>query len=93
MYTKGEWEVHKTGRGFFVSCQSVVNGSLCEADAKLISASPDLYEACKQASLYHSVLLVRTSEDKKIKDGIGVGWGDICDMIEQALAKAEGGKL
>lgn len=46
-----------------------------EADARLISAAPDLLEACRQA---REQLIALTSED------------DVPDAVNDAIAKAEG---
>ena len=88
-YTKGEWEVNKvnTFEGEEVYAihaypeptriQRVANVFL-EANANLIAAAPDMYEALKLAL------------DETPKEPLGE---DIKRLIRQALAKAEGGDI
>ena len=82
-YTKGEWRVDRkhiydeSGRTLAL----LVDGGYeeMEANAHLIAAAPDLYEACNKAWSYFMFRPAKTQEM----------W-DILHQLEGAIAKAEG---
>lgn len=83
-YTKGKWKIEQDD----TSTDSIIMTADCTigrvfssgADAHLISASPDLYEALKE------VKLVWQGLDPNIK------FPHLNEVITQAISKAEGGK-
>jgi len=86
-YTKGEWRVHKFYLNNTWRVVGEHNWQVCEyikheADAHLIAAAPQMYEAAKVALDLVKVVLYDHPDD------------DIAQtqkqVIEQALAKAEG---
>lgn len=91
-HTAGPWNVDKIGNQRFVLNKvgvviAEVGGPLRsfkreqEANARLIAASPALYEACKKiVELAH-----RCEDDNRPIDG-----GAICHIAWDAIAKAEG---
>jgi len=91
-YTKGEWKVISaefTDKG--VAFEVVMlKQEICVANANLIAAAPDLYEACKY--------LARRCEDIMVGYTMGltpdtVNWASIVNEADRrarlALAKAE----
>jgi hypothetical protein len=50
----------------------------CEANAKLIAAAPDLMDAC-------------TAARRALTFGKNVDWNIVCESLDAAIAKAEGG--
>lgn len=94
MYTKGEWIVHEWGNKFQVmeaqvrttskpeitmTGQRIIAKEITKANAHLISAAPDLYEACLSA-----LGVMATLDQNK-------GWvKEISSVIQKALAKVEG---
>lgn len=83
-YTEGEWTIKQlpiTKEVYIVCGTELIAGGLTEANAHLISASPDLYEA-----LLSALGIMATLDQNK-------GWvKEISSKIQQALTKAEGGK-
>ena len=86
MITEGEWEndgleISVRGRGVIANCPTTKKGGVmeCIANARLIAAAPDLYEACK-GMLEGIGLTGYYPAAGKTKT----------DAIRQAVAKAEG---
>ena len=80
-YTKGEWEINRLGKigmphtyQIFCDGYKVAGAIFNKANANLIAAAPDMYEALK------SVLPLITTEWN----------GPLQERARQALAKAEG---
>ena len=90
-YTKGEWEVSSNGKDFDI-CQENAGDMIADlkdcdnaqANAQLISASPDLLEACKDIITAWNT---PTYGDDEAKLDILF---DKINRIEQAIQKAEG---
>jgi len=85
-YTKGEWyieeypehfDIRSLDYGFDADVAHVFKRKGCEANAHLIAAAPDMYEALKYA---FSILT----------GGRQVGLSDWGIKMQKALAKAEG---
>ena len=96
-YTKGEWKAKKTtvvipskhdsNMTDFVVAQTdiycSVEGKEAEANARLISAAPDMYEALRALSFqFASAVEKPYSKDK-----------EIYEQAQKALAKAEGKEI
>jgi len=77
-YTKGEWKIYKVPAAFLINTDNMENIASCsnQANAHLISAAPDMYEACKEML-----------EELKITKGAAGIW---LVRWAKALAKAEG---
>ena len=92
MYTKGEWTIEHTMNGFRIQqfdkiiCWEYQSGYHClpikesEANAHLISASPDLLEACEMA-----LKLLEDNQDE-------TQWylKGHYNKLQQAISKAKG---
>ena len=85
-YTKGEWKVSKPkGDDSIIAIHPphfYFHGKVdknTEANARLISASPDLLEACKSLNAWVGVCLGCEYDDDPI-----------ADMVHKAINKAEG---
>ena len=92
-YTKGEWQIAgRNADGYSIkqvgcSCKIAqvikdplyVNQDTALANAQLIAASPELYEACKLALDY----IVEYDTQNKVISGLSF-------QLNKALAKAEG---
>ena len=81
-YTKGVWRIHANNKGFNIEAltqkEEVKVGTVkYYQDAQIISASPDLLEACEVA-LGHSA------------GGDPENWLEIEDILEKAINKAKG---
>lgn len=96
-YTKGEWRIHPThktdiyalnnGSKLVAECgnPNLPNGEDL-ANAHLISASPDMYEALKGIMSLH----IKDYDSLNMGIGIKTEGGQILIRAEKALAKAEG---
>ena len=90
-YTKGEWELEQHGdNAMLVVCGDKTiartsNGSTIDdlveiiANANLIAAAPDLYEALKELNKLQKQGNIKIHGNSKVRD-----------VIRQALSKAEG---
>ncbi len=90
MFTRGPWEQKVDGdqidiwgnNGNQTVCMLDYNGEETKANAQLIAAAPDLYEACKQ-------LISAFDGDTDCTDMLDM-IGNKDSIVRQALAKAEG---
>ena len=86
-YTKGDWKLHKISSGGYLissdtsSVAQVYDEENPEANARLIAAAPELYEACKELEQY---LAHRPAKDKQLLAYQAT--------LIKAIAKVEGGK-
>lgn len=79
-YTKGKWRVGRepiSDLSTVITDEHTIAIGLSEANAHLISASPDLYEACK-----------KLAEWDTSNDDAGL-ISEACSFARMALAKAE----
>jgi len=99
-YTKGEWEVKDSSSGglvmaglfpYVVGCaEGTIAKITILANAHLIAAAPDMYEALEAGK---SVLLdIQQRESKTSFHGqrVASDCGEALKVIDKALAKAEG---
>lgn len=88
-YTKGEWKVYKVAAAYLVNTGNMVNVADCrlEANANLIAAAPDMYEALKKIELF-----LQDPDVKVMAKGLPnqIGLEITFEKCQQALAKAEG---
>lgn len=101
-HTPGEWEAvfgELDGQGEFSVYQGET-GTICRGDnemlgwkanAQLIAAAPDLYEACKVAQ--ELVKIARQYFPKSMQNSDKFQLENICATIGKALFKAEGKEL
>ena len=88
-YTPGPWRLQQKGPGFYVTTDSGFNVAAMNAspaDANMITAAPDLYDACckLQEVAQH---LINDCGDQTVID-----WAlEIHDAASDAIAKARGG--
>lgn len=90
-HTKGEWivianldgdkTIIRTGSGFVAVTKVARDVEECEANAQLIAAAPDMYEALKKAMLY-----LDWATTANFQRG---GDNPVRAKIRKALAKAE----
>lgn len=59
---------------------------ISEENRNLISAAPDLYEACKEALLCANAFVLASGGKNKVPDA----HNDLIEMLKQAINKAEG---
>ncbi len=85
-YTKGEWKatledgewcVKADNVDYVCNCDWGANQLTCEANAQLIAAAPDMYEACKDAI-------------ELLEINLEYNRGKVSVLLKKALAKAEG---
>jgi len=85
-YTKGELRKAglrvETDKVFIADCNQSDNLNEMDANAHLISAAPDMYEACKKTLLLLQYITTGDFEIGKDKP--------VRDLLEKVIAKAEG---
>jgi hypothetical protein len=98
-FTKGPWEVQDPPEGLpiiekdfddiaFIRAPSLATGAEIIANAHLISAAPDMYEALKAALRIKDLWYADYVDDEHA--GETEALGTMLNLFEQAIAKAEG---
>ncbi|MFA5048969.1 MAG: hypothetical protein WC516_08150 [Patescibacteria group bacterium] len=90
--TKKEWTYSDSLGVWHISSETnpkhLIASVDCEANAQLISASPDMYEALKEADKL--IALARQFFPKSIHNSDKFQLENTCATIGKAIAKAEG---
>ena len=96
-YTKGQWKAYLTKKpdewtvcagenGIYGICETVFDDALLlsekKANAHLISAAPDMYEALKSLKIRFDLAILDLKESQSDIE--------VCSKVDKALAKAEG---
>ena len=108
MYTKGEWFISQHHGGTFIVTEApsgirttiatieeaYPQGKGQQANAQLVAAAPDLYEACKRALFitHNKGFGLNPADGKNLVTYKPEDINKIGNACREALAKADGGK-